>query len=159
MARQSLAAFPRPQSGGPGPPQYKLSGAWEFYRSPSVMTCVMTFHLASPGAGINVTLELRGAGEEDRGSQKASLLLWACLSRWLEAACGPVPTLSVQPTWTSSHHGYPSVYLLLLRVRRLRGPGVEPCHPDCHLGCIATSVVNYTLMSSNLHHLGSSFQV
>lgn len=66
----------------------------------------MTFYLASPGAGIYVTLELHGAGE-DRGSQKTSLLLWACLSKWLEAACGPVPTLSVQPTWTSSHHWTP----------------------------------------------------
>lgn len=125
----------------------------------SEMTCVMTFHLASPGAGIDVILEPRGAGEEDRGSQKVSLLLWVCLFTWLEAACGPVPTLSAQPTGTSSHHGHPSVFLLLLRVKRLRGPGVEPCHPDCHLGCITTSVVNYTLISSNLHHLGSSFRV
>lgn len=48
------------------------------------MTCVrslfVTVHLASPGAGIDVTLELRGAGEGDRGSQKTSLLLCTCLS-------------------------------------------------------------------------------
>lgn len=31
-------------------------------------------------------------------------------------------SLSAQPTWTSSHQGHPSVSLLPLRVKRLRGP-------------------------------------
>ena len=44
------------------------------------MTCVRSVHVASPGAGIDVTLELCGAGKEDRDSQKVFLLLWACLS-------------------------------------------------------------------------------
>lgn len=34
-------------------------------------------------------------------------------------------SLSAQPTWTSSHQGHPSVSLLLLSVKRLRGPGAE----------------------------------
>lgn len=141
-----------------------------------VRSLFVTVHLASPGAGIDVTLEFRGAGEGDRGSQKASLLLCTCLSPpfspRLHADLCRLPLSSANldqfpprtpfcflaPVECEEAQGAPE--------QRLRGPGVVARGMmsmsggpslGCHLECITASVVNYTLISSNRQHCGSSF--
>jgi hypothetical protein len=132
------------------------------------MTCVRSVHVASPGAGIDVTLELCGAGKEDRDSQKVFLLLWACLSPLFSLPGCPGGLkqrmdLCILSFGSANLDQFPprTPFCLLAPVEgeeaQGASSGVEPHHPDCHLECITASVVNYTGVSSNRHHLGSSF--
>lgn len=125
--------------------------------------------MASPSTGIDVTLELCGAGKKDRDSQKVSLLLWACLSPLFPLPgclgglkqCTDLCRLSLGSA-NLDQFSPQTPFCLLAPVEgeeaQRASSGVEPHHhPDCHLECITTSVVNYTWISSIRHHLGSSF--
>lgn len=82
--------------------------------------------MVNPVTWRDVTLEVRGAVEEDRGSQIAPLLCSSFrLSRWLEAARSPAQALPL----LNQPGPVPVTELPLSRVKRLRGPGAEGAQP------------------------------